>query len=114
MFRIASPAELMRSARTVSKVSACAHLASSSFGLGALISHFSSTSKSAAASAAVHADDAKLLKEYSVQFAADSFNTHKFPEPPKETTVTGKELLDMFRTMVEIRRLETASDQASL
>lgn len=55
--------------------------------------------------------DPKLSQVYTVQFPADSFNTHKFPEPPKETTVTGKELLSMFRTMVEIRRLETASDQ---
>ncbi|KAI9325979.1 dehydrogenase E1 component-domain-containing protein [Zopfochytrium polystomum] len=79
---------------------------------------FSSTPKtsavadeSASSSSSSSSSDDKLSQSYSVPFPADTFNTHHFPEPPRDTTVTGKELMDMFRTMVQIRRLETASDQ---
>ncbi|KAJ3352440.1 Pyruvate dehydrogenase E1 component subunit alpha, somatic form, mitochondrial [Entophlyctis luteolus] len=49
---------------------------------------------------------------YSFAFQPDDFDTHKFPSLPTESTpATKAELLDLYRQMQRIRRLETASDQ---
>ncbi|KAI8916224.1 dehydrogenase E1 component-domain-containing protein [Gorgonomyces haynaldii] len=46
------------------------------------------------------------------KFGEATFETHNCPAPPSESTATKQELLDLYKVMVEIRRLETACDQA--
>ncbi|KAJ3413001.1 alpha subunit of pyruvate dehydrogenase [Chytridiales sp. JEL 0842] len=68
---------------------------------------FSSSGRSQAAAAA-SSDSSPSFK---FEFNADDFETHNFPMPALETTATRAELLDLYRVMLQIRRLETASDQ---
>lgn len=46
------------------------------------------------------------------EFAADTFSVHKCEQPPSTTTATRAEMLALYTNMVEVRRLETACDQA--
>ncbi|KAJ3345328.1 alpha subunit of pyruvate dehydrogenase [Kappamyces sp. JEL0680] len=46
------------------------------------------------------------------EFSEGSFDTHNCPRPAGETTATRDELINLFKVMVEIRRLEMACDQA--
>lgn len=46
------------------------------------------------------------------EFSEATFETHNCPRPPSSTEATREEMIDLFKTMVEIRRLEMACDQA--
>ncbi|RKO97163.1 hypothetical protein CXG81DRAFT_17676 [Caulochytrium protostelioides] len=50
-------------------------------------------------------------EEFTFELGPDSFLTHNCDMPALTTTATRGELLDMYRTMSQIRRLETVSDQ---
>jgi pyruvate dehydrogenase E1 component alpha subunit len=46
------------------------------------------------------------------KFPENTFETHNCEAPSSSTVATKKELFDLYKTMVEIRRLEMACDQA--
>lgn len=46
------------------------------------------------------------------EFNEATFETHNCPRPPSFTEATREEMLDLYKKMVEIRRLEMACDQA--
>ncbi|KAL0247499.1 pyruvate dehydrogenase (acetyl-transferring) E1 component, alpha subunit [Cryptococcus deuterogattii 99/473] len=47
---------------------------------------------------------------FKVQLHADSFHSYRCDAPPPETTVTKDELVSMYHTMVQMRRMEQAAD----
>ncbi|KAI8896907.1 Dehydrogenase, E1 component, partial [Globomyces pollinis-pini] len=54
----------------------------------------------------------KRLLSTTFHFNENTFQTHNCDLPPLKTTATKEELLDLYKTMVQIRRLEMACDQA--
>jgi len=48
---------------------------------------------------------------FTFQFDQDHWATHKCEPPAMQSTITKKELIQLYRNMVAVRRLETASDQ---
>jgi pyruvate dehydrogenase E1 component alpha subunit len=54
----------------------------------------------------------RRLSSAQFSFPENTFETHNCPLPESSTTATKDELLDLYKVMVEIRRLEMACDQA--
>jgi hypothetical protein len=48
------------------------------------------------------------------QLAENSFDVHKCPMPSLEASLTKEQAIALYKTMVNIRRIETASDQVML
>jgi pyruvate dehydrogenase E1 component alpha subunit len=48
------------------------------------------------------------------KLSENSFDVHKCPMPSLEATLTKDEAMNLYKTMVNIRRIETASDQVIL
>ncbi|KAJ3075040.1 alpha subunit of pyruvate dehydrogenase [Quaeritorhiza haematococci] len=83
--------------------------ASAAVALRSTANFFSITSKAKAAVA-----DEAVKSEgdaFTFKLAENSFATHNCETPALMTTVTKEELLEMYKNMVAIRRIETASDQ---
>jgi hypothetical protein len=52
-----------------------------------------------------------LATSATFEFRENSFETHNCPRPESSTIATREELLELYKVMVEIRRLEMACDQ---
>lgn len=55
-----------------------------------------------------------LATSATFEFRESAFETHNCPRPESSTVATRDELLELYRVMVEIRRLEMACDQVAL
>ncbi|KAI8855240.1 dehydrogenase E1 component-domain-containing protein [Chytridium lagenaria] len=75
---------------------------------GSLFSSLFSTSQPNRASDAPASSSADGT--FTFPYPENTFNVHNFATLPTETTATREELLDLYRTMQVIRRLEQASD----
>jgi len=52
-----------------------------------------------------------VKQEHLFTLPKSNFSYHNCPSVPTETLLTRQEGLDLYKTMVMIRRIETASDQ---
>ncbi|KAJ3102696.1 alpha subunit of pyruvate dehydrogenase [Physocladia obscura] len=88
---------------------------------GRTLFSFSSSAAAAATSGAATIQPAAAVavgtnaageQTFAFSFHADDFDTHNFPALPSASSpLTKSDLLDLYRQMSRIRRLETASDQ---
>lgn len=63
------------------------------------------------AKASASSASSSSASSYTFKFPETTYETHNCPTPPLETTVSKDELLDIYRQMLVMRRMETASDQ---
>ena len=53
-------------------------------------------------------------KSHVFKLASTDFETHNCPKPSTSIAISKEQGLDLYKTMVTIRRIETASDQVSI